>query len=74
MSLGCCGARAYLDLLSDSVAMWALPGSKLHDYCEQSATLARANRTLALFHERRREDVASGRRPRVRQSQERLSS
>jgi uncharacterized protein (DUF169 family) len=74
MSLGCCGARAYLDLLSDSVAMWALPGSKLHDYCEQIATLARANRTLALFHERRREDVASGRRPTVRQSQELLSS
>jgi uncharacterized protein (DUF169 family) len=74
MSLGCCGARAYLDLLSDSVALWALPGSKLNEYCEQIVTLARANRTLALFHERRREDVASGGRPTVRQSLERLSS
>ena len=74
MSLGCCGARAYLDLLSDSMAMWALPGSKLNEYCEQIVTLARANKTLALFHERRKEDVASGGRPTVRQSLERLSS
>jgi uncharacterized protein (DUF169 family) len=74
MSLGCCGARAYLDLLSDSIAMWALPGSKLNEYCEQIVILARANKTLALFHERRKEDVASGGRPTVRQSLERLSS
>ena len=25
MSLGCCGARAYLDALTDDVALWALP-------------------------------------------------
>src|SRR6266536_6687074 len=37
MSLGCCGARAYLDALSDSVALWAFPGSKLDQYCEQIA-------------------------------------
>jgi uncharacterized protein (DUF169 family) len=73
MSLGCCGARAYLDLLSDSVALWALPGSKTNEYAEQIAILARANRTLSLFHERRRDDIASGKRPTVRQSLERLS-
>ncbi|MGE5060559.1 MAG: hypothetical protein ACM3N3_15070 [Betaproteobacteria bacterium] len=28
LSLGCCGARAYLDALDDRVAMWALPGIK----------------------------------------------
>jgi len=28
MSLGCCGARAYLDGLTDDVALWALPGNK----------------------------------------------
>lgn len=74
MSLGCCGARAYLDALSDSVAMWAFPGSKLDQYCEEIAILARANKTLAAFHTRRRADVKSGQRPTVRQSLERLLS
>jgi uncharacterized protein (DUF169 family) len=74
MSLGCCGARAYLDTMTDSVAMWALPASKLDRYCAEIAGLARANKTLATFHSRRREDVESGKRPTVRQSLERLSS
>ena len=74
MSLGCCGARAYLDSLNDSVAMWAFPGSKLDQYCEEISVLSRANKTLTTFHERRREDVEAGKRPTVRQSLERLSS
>ncbi len=73
MSLGCCGARAYLDALSDDVALWALPGSGLDRYCEQIAAFAQANRTLAAFHERRRADVESGGRPTVRESLQRLS-
>ena len=73
MSLGCCGARAYLDALSDDVAMWALPGNRLDRYCEQIAGFARANRTLAMFHERRRADVESGKRPTVQESLQRLS-
>jgi len=74
MSLGCCGARAYLDALTDDVALWALPGSKLDQYCEQILVLARANKTLTAFHKRRREDVEAGKRPTVRESLERLSS
>jgi uncharacterized protein (DUF169 family) len=74
MSLGCCGSRAYLDALSDSVAMWAFPGGKLDQYCEQIAVLARANKTLTAFHARRREDVESGQRPTVLQSLSRISS
>ena len=74
MSLGCCGARAYLDALSDSVALWAFPGSKLDQYCAEITVLARANKTLTTFHAHRREDVESGKRPTVRQSLERLSS
>ena len=73
MSLGCCGARAYLDALSDDVAMWALPGSRLDRYCEQIAGFARANKTLTMFHERRRADVESGGRPTVQESLQRLS-
>ena len=72
MSLGCCGARAYLDALSDDVALWALPGSGLDAYCEQIAVLAGANRILTTFHERRRQDVESGERPTVRESLARL--
>ena len=74
MSLGCCGARAYLDALTDSVAMWALPGGKLEQYSAEIAVLARANQTLTTFHTRRREDVESGKRPTIRQSLARLSS
>ena len=73
MSLGCCGARAYLDALSDDVAMWALPGGRLDEYCEQIASFANANRTLRTFHEHRRADVESGMRPTVAESLQRLS-
>lgn len=74
LSLGCCGARAYLDSLSDSVAMWALLGTKLDQYCKEITILARGNETLTAFHARRREDVESGQRPTVRKSLERFSS
>lgn len=73
MSLGCCGARAYLDALSDDIALWVLPGGRLDRYCGQIAAFANANRTLATFHERRRADVESGMRPTVRESLQRLS-
>ena len=36
MSLGCCGARAYLDALTDSVSMWAFPGNKLDSIASKS--------------------------------------
>ena len=72
MSLGCCGARAYLGALSDDIALWALPGSRLDEYCDEIATFAEANRTLATFHERRRSDVEAGGRPTVRESLARL--
>jgi uncharacterized protein (DUF169 family) len=74
MSLGCCGARAYIDALTDDMAMWALPGGKLERYYTEIAVLARANKALTKFHSRRREDVESGKRPTVRESLERFSS
>jgi uncharacterized protein (DUF169 family) len=74
MSLGCCGARAYLDVLSENIAMWAFPGKKLERYCSEIETLARANKTLSAFHAQRKEDVRSGARPTVRQSLDRLAS
>lgn len=74
MSLGCCGARAYLDVLSNSISVWAFPGDKLEQYSAQINALARANRTLSLFHTKRKEDVRSGARPTVRQSLDRVAS
>lgn len=73
MSLGCCGARAYLDALSDDVALWAFPADKLDAYCQEIEGLAKSNEVLTVFHERRREDVAAGRRPTVQESLGRLS-
>lgn len=73
MSLGCCGARAYLDALADDTALWALPGDRLDAYCEEIGSLAKSNEILTMFHRRRRQDVEGGARPTVQESLERLS-
>jgi uncharacterized protein (DUF169 family) len=72
MSLGCCGARTYLDALGPSVAIFALPGQHLEDYVRQVSIFSRANKTLMRFHHLRRQDVERGFRPTVSQSLERL--
>ena len=72
LSLGCCGARAYLDALPESVALWALPGANLAAYVERIEALAAANRTLTAFHARRRADVAAGERPTLAESLARM--
>ncbi len=74
MSLGCCGARAYLDALADDVALWTLPGAKLAEYVERVRLLANANSTLGRFHQLRREDVETGAEPTYAQSMARLHS
>jgi hypothetical protein len=73
VSLGCCGARAYLDVLTDDIALWALPGARIEAYAARLASLAHANDVLGTFHARRREDVAAGKRPTLQQSLDRLS-
>lgn len=73
MSLGCCGARAYLDGLTSGIALWALPGDKLDLYCEQIRLLGNANTMLSKFHQLRRDDVARGQRPSVDESLQQLS-
>ncbi|MCP3981791.1 MAG: DUF169 domain-containing protein [bacterium] len=72
LSLGCCGARAYLDDLSDDTALWALPANKLDSYCDQIERFSGANKMLSVFHSKRREDVESGERPTVAESLDRL--
>jgi uncharacterized protein (DUF169 family) len=73
MSLGCCGARAYLDAFSDDVALWGLPGEKLEGYVEALETLAAANDVLTRFHARRRRDIEAGETPSVETSLARLA-
>lgn len=71
-SLGCCGARAYLDVLDDSVALWGLPGDKLERYVNAIEVLARANTVLTRFHAQRRADIEAGASPTVKESLGRL--
>ena len=74
LSLGCCGARAYVDVLTDAVALYAIPGSRLGEYAERVSALARANRVLATFHRLRRQDVEAGARPTIKESLARLEA
>jgi uncharacterized protein (DUF169 family) len=68
LSLGCCGARAYLDVLSDEIAVFAIPGAKLAEYAERIAVLARANAVLTQFHGIRRQQIEAGQTPTVKDS------
>jgi uncharacterized protein (DUF169 family) len=68
LSLGCCGARAYLDVLKPEVALYAIPASKLEAFTERVAALAKANALLSTFHSLRRKDVEAGKHPTVRES------
>ena len=68
LSLGCCGARAYLDVLTEDVALWAIPGAKLDLYAERIAVLAKANAVLTTFHQIRRKDVENGKSPTIKES------
>lgn len=74
LSLGCCGARAYLDILTSDVALFALPGAKLSAYVERITALAQANSVLAKFHQLRRRDVAAGAAPTIKESLAALNS
>jgi uncharacterized protein (DUF169 family) len=68
LSLGCCGARAYLDVLTPDVALYAIPGSKLEAFTERVAALAKANAVLTTFHSLRRKEIEAGKHPSVRES------
>jgi uncharacterized protein (DUF169 family) len=55
-SLGCIGARTYLDLAStDSVVV--VPGAKLDALVQRLTTIVAANRALADFHATRKREV-----------------
>jgi uncharacterized protein (DUF169 family) len=68
LSLGCCGARAYLDVLTDDVAVYAVPGPTVGAFAERIAALSGANQILTKFHQIRRRDVEAGKSPTVKES------
>jgi uncharacterized protein (DUF169 family) len=68
LSLGCCGARAYLDVLTDDVAVFAIPGVKLEAYARRIEAVAKANGILSNFHQIRRRDIAAGGTPSIKDS------
>ena len=68
LSLGCCGARAYLDVLTDDVAVFAIPGAKLEAYTRRIKALAKANAVLSNFHQIRKRDIAAGGTPTIKDS------
>jgi uncharacterized protein (DUF169 family) len=68
LSLGCCGARAYLDVLKSDVALYAIPEPRLAAFTARVAALAKANEVLTAFHAVRRRDVAAGRTPTIAES------
>jgi uncharacterized protein (DUF169 family) len=74
MSLGCCGARAYLSLLTDSISLFAFPGGRIQAYAERIVALASANAVLSKFHQIRREEIYSGASPTVQDSLQALAA
>jgi uncharacterized protein (DUF169 family) len=74
LSLGCCGARAYIDAMTDDVAIFAMPGGRLAEYAARVTELARANAVLGTFHRLRRGDVEAGGRPTIPESVARLGA
>jgi uncharacterized protein (DUF169 family) len=74
MSLGCCGARAYLSLLTDSISLFAFPGAQIEAYAERIVTLASANATLSRFHQIRREEIYAGHSPTIQDSLRAMSA
>jgi uncharacterized protein (DUF169 family) len=74
LSLGCCGARAYLDVLTEDVALYAVPVASIGAFTERVKALGRANGILTQFHQIRRRDVEAGGSPTIQQSLARMSS
>jgi hypothetical protein len=68
LSLGCCGARAYLDVLTPEVALYAIPGAAAGAFAERIEALSKANGVLTKFHTIRRAEVEAGKSPTVMES------
>jgi uncharacterized protein (DUF169 family) len=74
LSLGCCGARSYLDILTPGVALYAIPGATLEAFAERIEALSKANGILTRFHQIRRTSVEAGNNPTIKESLAALQS
>ncbi len=74
LSLDCCGARADLDVLTDEMALYAIPSPSLAAFAERIAVLSKANGILTKFHQIRRADFAVGKTPTMQDSLAALQS
>jgi uncharacterized protein (DUF169 family) len=74
LSLGCCGARTYLDTLTDAVALYAIPGAAIAAFAERIGALSKANQLLQRFHQIRKKEVEAGGTPTVLESLAALQS
>ena len=68
LSLGCCGARAYMDTFAPDIQIFAIPGRRLAEYVKQIEIFSKANHTLDLYHQCRKEQIDSGKTPTVKES------
>lgn len=66
LNLDCRGVCAYLDVLTDEVALWAIPGSKVDLFVKRVAPLAESERRSDNLHQMRRKDVEDGKRQTTR--------
>jgi uncharacterized protein (DUF169 family) len=58
MSLGCIGARTYVEVPDDK-AIVVIPGAALDGVAERLGKLAQANRDLSAFHQKKKADYAA---------------
>jgi uncharacterized protein (DUF169 family) len=58
LSLGCIGARTYVEVPDDR-AIVVIPGAALDGVADRLGTLAKANRDLAVFHQKKKADYAA---------------
>jgi uncharacterized protein (DUF169 family) len=58
MSLGCIGARTYAEVPDDR-AIVVIPGTALDGVAERLGPMAKANRDLAAFHQKKKADYAA---------------
>ena len=57
LSLGCIGARTYVEVPDDR-AIVIIPGGALDQIASKLGSLAKANRDMAAFHQQRKSDYA----------------
>jgi hypothetical protein len=55
-------------VLSDDIALYAIPGATLGAFADRIAALSKANQILTKFHQIRRRDIEAGGRPSVQDS------